>query len=68
MNQSEIYIYLQKNKGCWFTANEVHEVSKVNLQQISIKLNKLILFKSIVRVGSGTRGDPYKYSYEGVIE
>ena len=41
MSQDEIYQFLKKNKGKWYTARELMEFMNINLCSISINLRRL---------------------------
>lgn len=52
---SIIYGYLKKNKTCWYTNEELMEVTGRSRRQIDIILNRLESEKIIERVGCGYR-------------
>lgn len=63
MGQQEVYDFLKKNKGKWFTAREISEKLNVSVGSVTnniakLKKNREILFKP------SDRANQFKYAFK----
>lgn len=70
MGQYEVYNFLKKNKGKWFTAREISKRLKASFGSIGTNLKKMrerdeIYFKKIkTKVASSGKKEVYAYKFK----
>ena len=64
MGQQEVYDFLKKNKGSWFTSKDIAKIVKVSIGSVTSSLKKLRTSRSINFKESG-RTNMYLYKYKG---
>jgi len=60
MGQQEVYAFLQKNKGKWFTSREIAEALNISIGSVTMSLKKLRKANIIKFKNTGVR-NTYKY-------
>ncbi len=64
MGQQDVYDFLKKNKGKWWTSKEITEKMKVSLGSVTNNLAKLRKDKFIIYKISKKRVNRYLYMYK----
>ncbi|MFH2020599.1 MAG: hypothetical protein ABIJ34_04245 [archaeon] len=64
MGQQEVYDFLKKNKGEWFTSRQIAGKMRVSIGSVTCNLTKLRNSKSIFYRISDKRSNMYLYKFE----
>jgi DNA-binding transcriptional regulator GbsR (MarR family) len=62
MGQQEVYDFLSKNKGKWFTSREIADQLKISIGSVTMSLKKLRKANIIKYKNTGKR-NTFKYKY-----